>query len=245
MYTPEAAAIPELTTPVDYDPVEHVKIGEKRELTTEQRRILEELIRKNKQVVNPNPGLCRVAGARIETAEAKPINLPLRRTSPAQRIEIEKQVKELLDLGMIKPSTSPWAAGIVMAPKPDGSWRFCVDYRMLNQVTVRDSYPLPRVDEYLHAMEGNTWFSVMDLNSGFWQIPLHPEDSKKTAFLSHAGLYEWVRMPMGLMNSPAVFQRVMDLAFAGMKWRNLLVYVDDVLVMSPSFEKHIEDLQET
>jgi len=245
MYTPEIAAMPNLTTPVDYDPVEHVTIGEKRELTPEQRRILEELIRRNKQVVNPNPGLCRVAGARIETAEAKPINLPLRRTSPAQRIEIEKQVKELLDLGMIKPSTSPWAAGIVMAPKPDGSWRFCVDYRMLNQVTVRDSYPLPRVDEYLHAMEGNTWFSVMDLNSGFWQIPLHPEDSKKTAFLSHAGLYEWVRMPMGLMNSPAVFQRVMDLAFAGMKWRNLLVYVDDVLVMSPSFEKHIEDLQET
>ena len=132
-----------------------------------------------------------------------------------------------------------------MAPKPDGTWRFCVDYRMLNQVTVRDSYPLPRVDEYLHAMEGNTWFSVMDLNSGFWQIPIHPEDSKKTAFLSHAGLYEWIRMPMGLMNSPAVFQRVMDLAFAGMKWRNLLVYVDDVLVMSPTFEKHLEDLQET
>ena len=244
MYTPDLVVTPDLSTPVDYDPVEHVKIGEKRELTDEQRRTLEELIRKNKKVVNPNPGLCRVAGARIETAEAKPINLPLRRTSPAQRIEIEKQVKELLELGMIKPSTSPWAAGIVMAPKPDGSWRFCVDYRMLNQVTVRDSYPLPRVDEYLHAMEGNTWFSVMDLNSGFWQIPLHPEDSKKTAFLSHAGLYEWVRMPMGLMNSPAVFQRVMDLAFAGMKWRNLLVYVDDVLVMSPTFERHVEDLQE-
>ena len=245
MYTPDIEITPDLTTPDDYDPVEHVKIGEKRDLTYDQRRILEELIRKNKKVVNPKPGVCRVAGARIETAEAKPINLPLRRTSPAQRIEIEKQIAELLEAGMIKPSTSPWAAGIVMAPKPDGSWRFCVDYRMLNQVTVRDSYPLPRVDEYLHAMEGNTWFSVMDLNSGFWQIPLHPEDSKKTAFLSHAGLYEWVRMPMGLMNSPAVFQRVMDLAFAGMKWRNLLVYVDDVLVMSPTFEKHIEDLQET
>lgn len=199
MYTPESNVSPDLSTPEGYDPVEHVKIGEKRELTDDQRRILEDLIRKNSRVVNPKPGVCRVAGARIETAEAKPINLPLRRTSPAQRIEIEKQIAELLEAGMIKPSTSPWAAGIVMAPKPDGSWRFCVDYRMLNQVTVRDSYPLPRVDEYLHAMEGNTWFSVMDLNSGFWQIPLHPEDSKKTAFLSHAGLYEWVRMPMGLV----------------------------------------------
>ena len=195
MYTPDIDITPDLTTPDDYDPVEHVKIGEKRDLTDDQRRILEELIRKNKKVVNPKPGVCRVAGARIETAEAKPINLPLRRTSPAQRIEIEKQIAELLEAGMIKPSTSPWAAGIVMAPKPDGSWRFCVDYRMLNQVTVRDSYPLPRVDEYLHAMEGNTWFSVMDLNSGFWQIPLHPEDSKKTAFLSHAGLYELRSIP--------------------------------------------------
>jgi hypothetical protein len=84
----------------------------------------------------------------------------------------------------------------------------------------------------------------MDLTAGFWQIPVHPEDRPRTAFLTHMGLYEWARMPMGLMNSPAVFQRTMDLVFAGMKWRNVLVYVDDVLVMSPSFEQHLKDLRE-
>ena len=244
MYVPSDVN-PLIEPPEDYDPIDHVSIGAKRNLTDEQRKTLEELIRKYRHIVNPNPGVCRIAGARIDTGNAKPVNLPLRRSSPAQKVEIEKQIKELLDLGMIRPSTSPWAAGIVMAPKPDGTWRFCVDYRELNKVTVRDSYPLPRVDEYLHALEGNTWFSVLDLNSGFWQIPIHLEDVQKTAFLSHAGLYEWIRMPMGWMNSPAVFQRVMDLAFAGMKWRNLLVYIDDVLVMSPSYKKHLEDLEET
>jgi hypothetical protein len=191
MYVPNDVS-PLIEPPEDYDPIDHVSIGAKRNLTDEQRKSLEEIIRRYRHIVNPNPGVCRIAGARIDTGNAKPVNLPLRRSSPAQKVEIEKQIKELLDLGMIRPSTSPWAAGIVMAPKPDGTWRFCVDYRELNKVTVRDSYPLPRVDEYLHALEGNTWFSVLDLNSGFWQIPIHLEDVQKTAFLSHAGLYEWI-----------------------------------------------------
>jgi hypothetical protein len=194
-----------------YDPVPEVSIGHKRELTATQRERLEGLIREFKSVINTKVGLCRVAGARIDTGNSHPINLPLRRISPAQRVEVEKQIKELLDHGIIRPSQSPWAAGIVMAPKPDGSWRFCVDYRELNKVTIKDSYPLPRVDDYLHALENNRWFSLMDLTSGFWQIPMHEEDAGKTAFLSHAGLYEWTRMPMGPCNSPAVFQRVMDI----------------------------------
>jgi predicted aspartyl protease len=231
--------------PEGYDPITHVgSIGKDKVVTDEQRSRLETLIRKFPDVVNPSPGHCRVGGARVETGNAKPINLPLRRLSPAQQEEASKQIQEMLEMGLICPSTSPWAAGIVLAPKPDGSWRFCIDYREINKVTVRDSYPLPRVDEYLHALEQNTWFSVMDLNAGFWQVPLHPEDAPKTAFLSHDGLFEWIRMPMGLTNSPAIFQRVMDLAFAGMTWRNLLVYVDDVLIMSPSFDQHLEDLEE-
>jgi hypothetical protein len=100
------------------------------------------------------------------------------------------------------------------------------------------------VDDYLHALEGNSWFSVMDLTSGFWQIPIHPKDRPKTAFLLHMGLFEWIRLPMGPTNSLAVFQQAMDLAFAGMKWRNLLVYVDNVLIMSPTFEQHLVDLEE-
>ena len=243
-YTPLDASN-EVVVDDDYDPVPEVSIGDKRDLTPEQRSRLESLIREYRQVINQKIGLCRVAGARIDTGNHHPVNLPLRRISPAQRLEVEKQIKQLLDLNIIRPSQSPWAAGIVLAPKPDGSWRFCVDYRELNNRTTKDSYPLPRVDDYLHALEQNRWFSLMDLTSGFWQIPMHEEDAAKTAFLSHVGLFEWTRMPMGPCNSPAVFQRVMDLAFGGMKWRNLLVYMDDILVMSPTFEDHLNDLRET
>jgi len=228
----------------EYDPVPSVQIGVGKTLTSDQRSIMETLLRKYKHIVNPKPGVCRVAGARIDTDSSKPINLPLRRTSPAQRADLEKELKELQELGIIRPSVSPWAAAVVLVKKPDGSWRFCVDYRELNKVTVRDSYPLPRVDDYLHAVEGNIWFSIMDLTSGFFQIPIHPDDVKKTAFITHAGLFEFTKLPMGSKISPPVFQRVMDMAFAGMKWRNLLVYVDDVLVMSPTFERHIDDLEE-
>jgi hypothetical protein len=244
MWTPPKTSVRREEDEQDYDPVPSVKIGVGKELLSDQRSMIETLLRKYKHVVNPKPGVCRVAGARIDTGSAKPINLPLRRTSPAQRADLEKELKELQELGIIQPSVSPWAAAVVLVKKPDGSWRFCVDYRELNKVTIRDSYPLPRVDDYLHAVEGNIWFSIMDLTSGFFQIPIHPDDVKKTAFITHAGLYEFTRLPMGSKISPPVFQRVMDMAFAGMKWRNILVYVDDVLVMSPTFERHLEDLEE-
>ena len=244
MWTPPESAPMPTEGLEDYDPVPDVKIGVGKVLTEEQESALKALIRKFKHVVNKIPGVCRVAGARIDTGTNRPINLPLRRTSPAQRADLEKELKELQALGIIRPSISPWAAAVVLVKKPDGSWRFCVDYRELNKITVRDSYPLPRVDDYLHAVEGNMWFSLMDLTSGFFQIPIHPDDVKKTAFITHDGLYEFTRLPMGSKISPPVFQRVMDMAFAGMKWRNILVYVDDVLVMSPTFERHLEDLEE-
>jgi hypothetical protein len=145
-YTPLDASN-EVVVDDDYDPVPEVSIGDKRDLTPEQRGRLESLIREYRQVINQKIGLCRVAGARIDTGNHHPVNLPLRRISPAQRLEVEKQIKQLLDLNIIRPSQSPWAAGIVLAPKPDGSWRFCVDYRELNNRTTKDSYPLPRVDD--------------------------------------------------------------------------------------------------
>ena len=244
MWTPPKTNARMNETDEEYDPVPSVQIGVGKELKTEEKSLIQTLLRKYKHVINPKPGVCRVAGARIDTGPSKPINLPLRRTSPAQRADLEKELKELQELGIIRPSVSPWAAATVLVKKPDGSWRFCVDYRELNKVTIRDSYPLPRVDDYLHAVEGNIWFSIMDLTSGFFQIPVHPDDIQKTAFITHAGLFEFTRLPMGSKISPPVFQRVMDMAFAGMKWRNILVYVDDVLVMSPTFDKHLEDLEE-
>ncbi|CAF0956113.1 unnamed protein product, partial [Brachionus calyciflorus] len=148
----------------------------------------------------------------------------------------------MLDSNVIQHSKSPWASPVVLVGKKDGSIRFCVDYRALNKVTKRDVYPLPRVDDSLNSFGKTTIFSVLDLISGYWQIPMVEEDREKTAFISHCGLYEFLAMPFGLTNAPATFQRYMDAAFGGLKWLCCLVYLDDVIVFSKDFEDHIKHL---
>ena len=128
---------------------------------------------------------------------------------------------------IISPSKSPWASPIVLVTKKDGSIRFCNDYRKLNEITVRDAYPLPRIDDSLASLINKAWFSSLDLAAGYHQIPMNPEDKAKTAFITDSGLYEYNCMPFGLTNSPATFQRFMDMVLAGLKWKILLVYIDD------------------
>ena len=161
---------------------------------------------------------------------------------PKEKQVIADHLKEMLDSNVIQPSKSPWASPIVLVGKKDGSIRFCVDYRDLNKVTKRDVYPLPRVDDSLNSFGRATIFSVLDLVSGYWQIPMVEEDREKTAFISHCGLYEFLAMPFGLTNAPATFQRYMDAAFGGLKWLCCLVYLDDVIVFSKDFEDHIKHL---
>jgi hypothetical protein len=113
-------------------------------------------------------------------------------------------------LGVIEPSTSEWAAPIVLIPKPDGSLMFCIDYRKLNEVTIRESYPLPRMDDCLDSLGAATIFTTLDANSGYWQLEVAEEDKDKTSFISHMGTYRFSRMAFGLVNAPATFQRSMD-----------------------------------
>ena len=121
----------------------------------------------------------------------------------------------MLDLKVIEPSSTEWVSAIVLAPKPDGSWRFCVDYCRLNDITVKDSYPLPRMDECLDSLGEAKYFTTLDANNGYWQIPVAEEDQDKTTFTCHAGTYRFLRMPFGLCNAPATFQRAMDILLAG------------------------------
>ena len=130
-----------------------------------------------------------------------------------------------------------------MVKKKDGSIRFCNDYRKLNEITTRDVYPLPRMDDSLAALSDMAWFSSMDMTAGFHQIKMNPADKLKTAFICDSGLYEYNVMPFGLTNAPATFQRLMDSVFAGLKWKSLLVYMDDVLVFSRTFDDHLKDLR--
>ena len=164
------------------------------------------------------------------------------RTGPRMREEERKEVERMLSMKVIEPSTSEWAAPVVLVPKPDGSMRFCIDYRKLNSITERDMYPLPRMDDCLDSLGDACVFSTLDANAGYWQIRVSKEDREKTSFICHAGTYQFIRMPFGLVNAPATFQRAMDVILSSVKWKFCLVYLDDIIIYSPSHQQHLKDL---
>lgn len=214
-------------------------------LTEEELNKLKDLIKKYSDLFSMNK-LGGAAGVThsIDTGENHPINLPPYHASVKEREVIEEQISDMLRKEVIRPSKSPWSFPVVMVKKKDGTLRFCIDYRKLNRITKRDVYPLPRIDDSINALGKAKFFSIFDLNSAYWQIPVNKRDKEKTAFICHAGLFEFDVMPFGLCNAPATFQRYMDLIFAGIKWINCLIYLDDIIVFSSSFEDHLKDLNE-
>lgn len=180
---------------------------------------------------------------RIDTADAPPLKCRPYRTSPAERRVIQDHVAEMLNQGVIEESCSPWSSPVVLVKKKNGSWRFCVDYRRLNKVTRKDVYPLPRIDDLLDTLQGSTYFSSIDLRSGYWQIPVLDADRPKTTFVTSDGLYQFTVMPFGLCNAPATFERMMDTLLRGLKWSICLCYLDDVVVFSTTFSEHLSRLK--
>ena len=176
-------------------------------------------------------------GARIQS-------FPPRRLGYARRKLLGDLVREMLKDGVIEPSTSPWSFPVVIAPKANGEPRFCIDFRRLNDMTKKDSYPLPRVDDILDRLGEAQFYSVLDLRSGFWQLPLAKEDREKTAFATPDGLFQFRVLPMGLKNSPADFQRSMGRVLAGVNFIFSCIYLDDIIVFSRTFEAHMTHLSE-
>lgn len=181
-------------------------------------------------------------GLRLHDGVSPP-NRPAFRLSISERQEVEKQVESLLASKRIVPSSSAYGAPVLFAPKPDGTWRMCIDYRELNKITHKNKYPIPRVEDLLDNLSGAKCFSSIDLTSGYHQIPLHPKDWEKTAFNTHIGKFEWRVLPFGLCNAPAVFQATMNKIFSPYLNKFVCVYLDDILIYSKNEEEHMRHIQ--
>ena len=180
----------------------------------------------------------------IDTGDNPPIKQRFRRLPVHRQEHVETLVDEMLQGGYIRPSNSPWASPIVLVKKKDGSTRFCVDYRQVNLKSRKDAYPLPRMDDALELLHGANYFSTVDLASGYWQIEMEKSSIEKTAFVTHKGLFEFTVMPFGLTGATGSFQRLMDCVLSGLLWKSCLVYLDDVIVFSKTFEQHQEHLEQ-
>ena len=171
-----------------------------------------------------------------------PISIPPYRMAPLELLELKKQLQELLDKGYIRPSVSPWGAPVLFVKKKDGTLRLCIDYRKLNQITVKNKYPLPRIDDLFDQLQGAEVFSKIDLRSGYHQLKISEQDIPKTAFRTRYGHYEFLVMPFGLTNAPAAFMALMNRVFQPYLDQFVIVFIDDILVYSQNKEEHMNHL---
>jgi hypothetical protein len=158
-------------------------------------------------------------------------------------VELKKQIDEMLEKGYIRPSTSPWAAPVLFVEKKDGTKRMCIDYRARNEVTVKNRYPLPRIEDLFDQLRGASVFSKIDLRSGYHQLRIRPSDIPKTTSITKYGLYEFTVMSFGLTNAPAFFMYLMNSVFMDHLDKFVVVFIDDILIYSQSEEDHVEHLK--
>lgn len=185
-------------------------------------------------------GQVGITAHRIELYDETPIYQKPRRFPPPVAEEIEGQCQGLLQLGIIEPSASPWSSPVVPIRKKDGSIRLCVDYRLLNKVTKPDKFPMPNLTDSIFSLHGIKYFTKLDLVRGYYQVNLEDSSKEFTAFSTPHGHYQFNRLSFGLRNAPAAFQREMQEVLREFPWKKVVVYIDDILIMETSFEKHVE-----
>lgn len=180
----------------------------------------------------------------INTGYSQPIRSVPYRVSPAEKAIIKTQIEEMLKYDIIEPSFSPWSSPIVLVKKPDGSTRFCVDYRKLNAVTVKDSHPIPLINDTLDALSGSKIYTKLDLKAGYWSISMDEKSKEKTAFCSFMGLYQFKRLAFGLVTAPSSFQRYVTHVLSDLLWKFCLVYIDDIIIWSTDEKEHVKHVEQ-
>jgi hypothetical protein len=179
----------------------------------------------------------------INTGDAGPIKSAARRVPMQRRQALNKMIAEMEENKVLKKSNSPWASPVVLAPKKDGTLRFCVDYRAINELTKKDAYPLPRIDDILESLQEAKYYCHLDLASGYWQVRVAEKDIPKTAFCVPDGLYEFVVMPFGLTDAPPTFQRLMNTVLKDHLGIRALVYLYDIIVWGKTIAETMDNLR--
>lgn len=169
--------------------------------------------------------------------------MPPYRMAPAELKELKVQLQELIDRGFIRPSVSPWGAPVLFVKKKDGTMRLCIDYRQLNKVTIKNKYPLPRIDDLFDQLQGAKVFSKIDLRSGYHQLKIKNDDIPKTAFRTRYGHYEFLVLSFGLTNAPATFMDLMNRVFKSYLDQFIIIFIDVILVYSKTNEEHERQLR--
>ena len=224
--------------------LEQVTIG--KNLTEQQKSIVKNLIGEYDDIFAENPKKpkkSKLVEHPIITDDALPVKRKYKRIPLAWEDEVEQQIQEMIKNDIIRPSTSPWNAPLILVKKKDGSTRFVCDFRGLNDVTIKDTYPLPNVRDVLDSMHGSRYWTTLDAASAYWSMPLREEDKEKTAFSVPRGKFEFNVTPYGLTNAGASYQRMMDICLAGLPPERILAYLDDIVIFSPTFEDHIADVR--
>ncbi|CAO1625007.1 unnamed protein product [Jaminaea pallidilutea] len=199
--------------------------------------------RKGAFSLDGRPGHVDYPGMRIPISDPSKLSAePPRKTSPEKRAVIEQTIADLLEMDVIEPSRSTVSYPVLLVHQNE-KWRFCVDYRALNAVTLSDRYPLQRVDDIFETLRGATVFSALDAVKGYHQLDVHPDDRWLTAFTCHAGFFQYKRVPFGLKGAPAYFQRFMDTLLGSLRWHSAMVYLDDVVLFSKDTQSHAKALE--
>ena len=188
-------------------------------------------------------GRTAVVSHHVDTGSHEPVKQRTRRIPQKQQEIVASEVQKMLDLGVIEPSDSPWSSPVVLVRKKNGSIRFCVDYRQVNALTKKDSYPLPNIQDTYDGLAGSVFFCSLDLAAGYWQVEVEKADRPKAAFATRDGLFQFKTMPFGLCNAPATFERLMERILQGHLWKRCMVYIDDVIVFGKSFDETRDHLR--